>query len=363
MNNDFMPMFTIELNAGVKGQKGDKGDTGEQGIQGIQGPQGEQGIQGIQGVTGATGATGNGIASIEQTTESHVSGGTNVWTLTDTNGTTYDFNVMNGEAGVDEVTGTSELPIILSDLDDGTYTLAGYYKDDPDEAAKQVTEILINVSTSVDEQTKYVYFTDSQIVTYTADDDDWVYSSTSEMASKSYVDTGLALKEAVANKVTSISGSSTDTQYPSAKLVYDQLALKEVLSNKVTSISGSSTNDQYPSAKLVYDQLATKQATINSGSKLSADYVDDTSTTNKFVTSSDKTTWNAKQDALVSGTNIKTINSGSLLGSGNLTLFDSSNVKTAYNTTSGNVYDVTYINTLVGDIDSALDSINGEVVS
>lgn len=32
--------------------------------------------------------------------------------------------------------------------------------------------------------------------------------------------------ENVANKVTSISGSSTDTQYPSAKLVYDQLATK-----------------------------------------------------------------------------------------------------------------------------------------
>lgn len=331
MNNDkFMPMFTIELNAGVKGQKGDKGDKGDTGETGAQGPQGEQGIQGIQGVTGATGATGNGIASIEQTTESHVSGGTNVWTATDTNGTTYDFNVLNGEAGVDEVTGTSELPIILSDLSDGTYTLAGYYKDDPDEAAKQVTEILINVSTSVDEQTKHVYFTDSKIVTYTADDDDWVYSSTSDMASKTYVDTGLALKEDVSNKVTSISGSSTDTQYPSAKLLYDQ--------------------------------LATKQATINSGNKLSADYVNDTSTTNKFVTSSDKSNWNAKQDALVSGTNIKTINSNSILGSGNLTLFDSSNVKTSYSTTSGNVYDVTYINSLIGDINSALDGINGEVI-
>jgi len=32
--------------------------------------------------------------------------------------------------------------------------------------------------------------------------------------------------ENVANKVTSISGASTDTQYPSAKLTYDQLALK-----------------------------------------------------------------------------------------------------------------------------------------
>ena len=55
------------------------------------------------------------------------------------------------------------------------------------------------------------------------------------------------------NKVTSISSSSTDVQYPSAKLVYNQLALKEDVSNKVTSLSASSTDTEYPSAKAVYD--------------------------------------------------------------------------------------------------------------
>lgn len=64
--------------------------------------------------------------------------------------------------------------------------------------------------------------------------------------------------EVKSNKVTSLSGTSTDIQYPSAKLTYDQLALKENLVNKVTSISGASTNTQYPSAKLLYDQLALK---------------------------------------------------------------------------------------------------------
>ena len=38
------------------------------------------------------------------------------------------------------------------------------------------------------------------------------------------------------------------------------------------------------------------------------------------VTSSDKSTWSAKQDALVSGENIKTINNESILGSGNITI-------------------------------------------
>ena len=63
----------------------------------------------------------------------------------------------------------------------------------------------------------------------------------------------------------------------------------EDASNKVTSISGSSTNTQYPSAKLVYDQLALKQDKIDSSHKLSADNVDDTNTTHKFTTAADIT--------------------------------------------------------------------------
>ncbi len=45
-----------------------------------------------------------------------------------------------------------------------------------------------------------------------------------------------------------------------------------------------------------------------------------TADTTIHVTSSDKTTWSGKQDQLVSGTNIKSINGNSLLGSGDLTI-------------------------------------------
>lgn len=60
------PTFTIDIetkeiefniNGGVRGLKGDKGDTGSIGPQGPQGPQGEQGIQGIQGEQGPAGYT------------------------------------------------------------------------------------------------------------------------------------------------------------------------------------------------------------------------------------------------------------------------------------------------------------------
>ena len=50
--------------------------------------------------------------------------------------------------------------------------------------------------------------------------------------------------------------------------------------------------------------LQAKQNDITSSNKLSADLVDDTSSTNKFVTASDISTWNAKQNALTAGTGI-----------------------------------------------------------
>lgn len=75
----------------------------------------------------------------------------------------------------------------------------------------------------------------------------------SQTYSKTETDNLLATKEDVSNKTTTLSGSSTDTQYPSAKVVYDQLATKENVANKVVSVSASSTDTQYPSAKCVYD--------------------------------------------------------------------------------------------------------------
>lgn len=90
--------------------------------------------------------------------------------------------------------------------------------------------------------------------------------------------------QTTSNKVNSISSSSTNTQYPSAKAVYDELQTKadtadiptatsdltndsgfltsqdisgkENTSNKVTSMSSSSTDTQYPSAKAVYDAIS-----------------------------------------------------------------------------------------------------------
>ena len=123
-------------------------------------------------------------------------------------------------------------------------------------------------------------------------------------------------KEDVTNKVTTLSSSSTDDQYPSAKLVYDELETKldaadvptktsdltndgadgtnafitaqditgkENSSNKVTSLSSESTDTQYPSAKLVYDELATKADADDIPTKTS-DLTNDGDGTNAFLT-------------------------------------------------------------------------------
>lgn len=58
---------------------------------------------------------------------------------------------------------------------------------------------------------------------------------------------------------TLIQQGSTSTKAPTSAAV---AAYAEAKDNKVTSISAASTNDEYPSAKLLYDQLATKIGSV-----------------------------------------------------------------------------------------------------
>ena len=74
-------------------------------------------------------------------------------------------------------------------------------------------------------------------------------------------------KENKANKVTEITSGSTDTQYPSAKAVYDlvgdiDFSAFEEKDNKVTEITSGSTDEQYPSAKAVYEAFGETEEII-----------------------------------------------------------------------------------------------------
>lgn len=72
----------------------------------------------------------------------------------------------------------------------------------------------------------------------------------------------------------------------------------------------------------VGDLVAGLQSEITSSNKLSADLVDDTSTTHKFVTAANKTTWNGKQDKLVAGTNISIASDGKTISATDTTYND-----------------------------------------
>ena len=68
----------------------------------------------------------------------------------------------------------------------------------------------------------------------------WATESDWELVpSKKYVDDADALKEDKSNKVTSLSSTSTNTQYPSAKVTYDQLQLL-IPKTDITGLLGNS---------------------------------------------------------------------------------------------------------------------------
>ncbi len=102
--------------------------------------------------------------------------------------------------------------------------------------------------------------------------------------------TELGLKEDKANKVTTLSSTSTNTQYPGAKLVYDELAKKQ---------AESTANYQMGNAQGGWTTMtADQQSALNS--KITADKV---STYDGYATS--------KQDTI---TDLETIRSGAKLG-------------------------------------------------
>ena len=108
--------------------------------------------------------------------------------------------------------------------------------------------------------------------------------------------TAIALKEDTANKSTSTSEISSNVKFPVWSAIVSYVTglgyllasvaatTYQTLSNLVTSFGVTPSDTKYPSEKLVKDSL------------------------------------NAKQDLLVSGTNIKTINGNSILGAGNLSV-------------------------------------------
>lgn len=82
-------------------------------------------------------------------------------------------------------------------------------------------------------------------------------------ANKNYVDTQEALNEKLANKVTAFTGNETDTQYPSAKLVFD------TLNGKLDKTGGIMTgNLELSSAMLRFSGTTPNPAVIANGRRI-----------------------------------------------------------------------------------------------
>ena len=73
----------------------------------LQGPKGDKGDTGATGPAGANGTNGVSVSSVKQTTTSTADGGSNVVTVTLSNGTTSTFTVKNGSKGSSGSNGTN----------------------------------------------------------------------------------------------------------------------------------------------------------------------------------------------------------------------------------------------------------------
>ena len=92
-------------------------------------------------------------------------------------------------------------------------------------------------------------------------------------------------------------------------------ATEAVLSGKADTTAVTQAISEAVSGKADSSDVETLSGTVTG---MNATLTAHTADTTIHVTSTDKTTWSGKQDALVSGTNIKTINGNSILGSGNI---------------------------------------------
>lgn len=85
----------------IKGPAGQPGKDGDPGPAGADGKTPVKGVDYFDGEDGKDGSDGVGIRSVTQTTTSTADGGTNIITVTKTDGSTSTFSVKNGSKGSD----------------------------------------------------------------------------------------------------------------------------------------------------------------------------------------------------------------------------------------------------------------------
>lgn len=333
----------------LKGDKGDKGDTGAQGIQGIQGVQGEPGVDGYTPVKGVDYFTEEDIAEVRAGMQEAITSSNKLLSdlvddteqtnkfVTASDKTNWNAKVGKTDYATGSTGGVIKLATAFATNVNGSGQLIAEKISQSDYSRLSQYAIIGKGTLENALATKgYQTATDNTLQT-TNKTIPTAINEVNSIAKGANQALSYASYEAMVTAFNALEG----TEYNVGQNVL--IVTTEVPDLWISSIESTSSTYTYTTDAAIVSALDTNgyiqvgyyklsmletqkvdltgyQELIDSSHKLSADLVDDTSTTNKFVTASDKTTWNGKQDALVSGTNIKTINNESLLGSGNITI-------------------------------------------
>lgn len=292
------------------------------------------------------GENGTSISSVEQTITSTEPGGINVITVTLTNGQTFNFQVKNGDAagqvnadwnatsGKAEILNKPDLSQFITktvnDLTNYYLKSQTYSKTEVEQLIAAITALrfvsvavlptasaatmnkiyLVPSSDPQQQNVKDEYFTTENAGVY-----DWEKFGSTAMSLDGYVTTD-DLNTALASYVTS---SAFNTALA---------AKQDVISDLATIRSGAAagaTAYQKPNTGIHQSDLAAALVAIIQKAVANVSSNEDGAVVITLVNGDTYTidlnhTHPDKQDLLVSGTNIKTVNNNSLLGSGNITI-------------------------------------------
>ena len=101
---------------------------------------------------------------------------------------------------------------------------------------------------------------------------------------------------------------------------YTKQETSDLIDQKIVEASGITSG----AVQTMIDNSISGKADTSAVTEVNTALTAHTSNADIHVSTSDKSTWSGKQDALVSGTNIKTVNNTSLLGSGNISTLQAS---------------------------------------
>lgn len=329
---------TWVFQSNIKGLTGATGATGAQGI---------QGIQGLTGNTGATGATGNGISTVIRTTGTGAPGTTDIYTITYTDTTTSTFSVYNGADG----TGSGDMSKAVYDTNNsGVVDNAEKVNGLTVETAVPIGALFTDTTyTNVSELTNDAGYLTSE-TSYPADT--LVAQDIINIGNLSGTNTGdqiisdatITLTDITTNNVSTTKHgfapklSNVATQYLNGiggyttppDTIYTHPTTDgslHVPANSTTNggkvLTASATAGVYtwetPAATGVTSVTGTAPVVSSGGATPAISMAAATTSTNGYLTSTDWNTFANKQDTLVSGTNIKSINGTTILGSGDIT--------------------------------------------